>query len=426
MSGKACVIGIDMGTSGARALAMTVEGTVIAGAAANLAAYTDNHRDPKHWLAASQSALTAVLGAIDRRAVRAIAIDGTSGTLLPVDGNGHVLAEPMMYDDPVPDGDILQAIAARAPAESAAHGPTSGLAKVIRFQSIRGVARIIHQADWLAGHLTGRFDLTDENNALKTGYDPVSRRWPDWIAATDARLALFPEVLPAGAAMATISRQAARDHGLNGDVIIAAGTTDGCASFLATGANRPGDGVTALGTTLTVKILSDRPLFAPEYGLYSHRIGDIWLAGGASNSGGGVLARYFEPREIETLSARIDPETATGLDYYPLPRVGERFPVFDPALEPKLSPRPADDASFLKAMLEGIAGIEALAFERLGSLGAPALRSIRSVGGGAKNDVWTKIRLKRLGVVAAPVRSEEAAAGAAILALRAAEAEGSI
>lgn len=423
MSGKASVIGIDMGTSGARALAMTPDGTVLASAAARLSTFTDNHRDPKHWLAAFRSALSAVLDLIDRRTVKAIAIDGTSGTLLPVDDAGHVLAEPMMYNDPVADPHILQAIAARAPAESAAHGPTSGLAKLIRFQSIPNVLRVIHQADWLAGHLTGRFDLTDENNALKTGYDPILRRWPDWIAATGARPALLPTVLPAGALMAKISAQAARDHGLSADVIIAAGTTDGCASFLATGASQPGDGVSALGTTLTVKILSDRPLFAPEFGLYSHRIGDMWLAGGASNSGGGVLARYFEPQAIETLSARIDPETATGLDYYPLPGIGERFPVCDPALQPRLSPRPADDATFLKAMFEGIAGIEALAFDRLKGLGAPALRSIRSVGGGAKNPAWTTMRLKRLGVPAAPVQSEEAAAGAAIVALRAAQSE---
>ena len=74
---------------------------------------------------------------------------------------------------------------------------------------------------------------------------------------------------------------------------VVAGTTDGCAAFLASGASEAGDGVTSLGTTLTLKLLSATPVFAPQFGVYSHRIGDQWLAGGASNSGGGVLASLF-------------------------------------------------------------------------------------------------------------------------------------
>src|SRR3712207_7580953 len=49
-------------------------------------------------------------------------------------------------------------------------------------QALPGVARLLHQADWVAGRLLDRFARTDENNALKTGYDPVERRWPDWLA----------------------------------------------------------------------------------------------------------------------------------------------------------------------------------------------------------------------------------------------------
>ncbi|PLU22874.1 carbohydrate kinase, partial [Sinorhizobium medicae] len=205
---------------------------------------------------------------------------------------------------------------------------------------------------------------------------------------------------------------------------VVAGTTDGCASFLATGADRPGDAVSALGTTLTVKMLSDKPLFAPQYGLYSHRIGDMWLAGGASNTGGAVLAAHFETGRIAALSESIDPATDTGLDFYPLLKPGERFPVADPAFLPRMEPRPAEDAEFLKAIFEGIAGVERLAYERLVSLGSPALRSIRTVGGGAKNATWTAIRKRKLAVPFLPVLSEEAAAGAARLALSGAREAG--
>lgn len=416
------VIGIDIGTSGARAVAMGLDHLIVASGAAKLADVSSDHRAPEAWAGAVDTALGFVLATIDPARVRAIAIDGTSGTLLPVDKDGEPLARPMMYNDPVEDEAILSPIAAFAPEESAAHGATSGLAKALWFQARVSPHRILHQADWLAGRLTGRFEISDENNALKTGYDPMARRWPDWIDKTGMDRALLPEVVPAGSPLDLICAEAAERLRLSPKTLVVAGTTDGCASFLATGADTPGDGVTALGTTMTVKLLSDTPLFAPKYGLYSHRIGDNWLAGGASNSGGIVLASHFSDARIAELSNSIDPARATGLDYYPLPKPGERFPINDPQLQPRMTPRPDDDALFLQAIFEGIAGIEKLAYERLQSLGSPALRSVRTVGGGAKNAAWSAIRAHRLNVPFSAVASEEAAAGTARLALQGARA----
>ncbi|RWE28666.1 MAG: carbohydrate kinase, partial [Mesorhizobium sp.] len=366
------VVGIDIGTSGARAIAMRQDFSIAGQSAVQLEKFGQNPRDPSVWWQAVQAALAELLSGVDRAAIRAIAIDGTSGTLLPVDADGRPVAEPLMYNDKVDDGDILAAIARAAPEASAAHGATSGLAKALRYQHLPGIAAVLHQADWIAGNLSGRFDVSDENNALKTGYDVEERRWPDWIAAAGMRMDLLPDVVEPGDVTGTLTQAAAGLFGLPRDVVVVAGTTDGCASFLATGATAAGDGVTALGSSLTIKILSDRPISAPRFGIYSHRLGDVWLAGGASNSGGKVLAQHFPLARIIELSAAIDPTTETGLDYYPLGTAGERFPIADPALPPRLTPRPADDADYLKAMLEGMAAIEALGYRRLAELGAPA------------------------------------------------------
>ncbi|AZO45669.1 carbohydrate kinase [Mesorhizobium sp. M7D.F.Ca.US.005.01.1.1] len=418
------VIGIDIGTSGARAVAMRPDFSLAGHSAVPLDRFGRNPRDPAVWWSAVGAALTELLSGIDRAAVRAIAIDGTSGTLLPVDKAGRPLAEPLMYNDKVADGDILAAIAREAPAASAAHGPTSGLAKAMRFQSLPGIAMVLHQADWIAGNFSGHFDVSDENNALKTGYDVEARRWPDWIAAAGMRMELLPRVVEPGDVTGALTAAAAELFGLPRDVAVVAGTTDGCASFLATGAAAIGDGVTALGSSLTIKILSNRPISAPRFGIYSHRLGNAWLAGGASNSGGKVLAQHFPLARIIELSAVIDPTTTTGLDYYPLPAIGERFPIADPALPPRLAPRPVADADYLKAMFEGVAAIEALGYDRLAELGAPALTSVRSVGGGAANPTWTAIRQRKLGVDFLPALSDEAAAGTARLALMGASKAG--
>lgn len=411
-------IGIDLGTSGARAVAMTPAFDIAAQGASALSDHGADTRDPRIWWRAVETALDQALTGIEPSSVRAIAVDGTSGTLLPVDAEGSPLARPLMYNDRVEDEALLARIAPVIARDSAAHGATSGLAKALEFQDAGGVAKVLHQADWVAGRFSGGFDTTDENNALKTGYDPVAGCWPEWIATTGLRPELLPRVVAPGTPIGTVMAAMAQRFGLLEDVAIVAGTTDGCASFVATGASEPGDGVTVLGSTLTLKLLCDRPIFAPEFGVYSHRINGLWLAGGASNTGGRVLARYFGADDIHRLSAGFDPNVESGLDYYPLLEPGERFPVMDPALPPRLEPRPASDAVFLQGMLEGIAAIEGRGYGRLADLGAPALRSVRSVGGGAGNAAWTAIRQRRLGVPFLPAHSEQAAAGAARLALK--------
>ena len=285
-------------------------------------------------------------------------------------------------------------------------------------QGAADLAHIIHQADWIAGQFSDRFDVTDENNALKTGYDPVQRQWPGWIADTGLNVKFLPSVVPAGTRVATISGDCADKFDLPPDTAIVAGTTDGCAAFLASGASEPGDGVTSLGTTLTLKLLSSTPVFAPQYGIYSHRIGDAWLAGGASNSGGQAVMAHFSREEIERLTPLLDPHKPTGLDYYPLARSGERFPINDPAMAPRIEPRPSEPRLFLQALLEGISSVEALGYRRLAELGANRLTTIRTVGGGAVNEAWTQIRLNALGVPARPAASPHACVGVARLAWR--------
>ncbi|HEM47392.1 MAG TPA: carbohydrate kinase, partial [Alphaproteobacteria bacterium] len=247
------------------------------------------------------------------------------------------------------------------------------------------------------------------------GYDPVARRWPDWIAALLAPR-LLPRVVAPGTDIGPLGESLRRDLGLRGPVRIVAGTTDSTAAFLATGARQPGEAVTSLGSTLVVKVLAERPVNAPEFGVYSHRLGDLWLAGGASNSGGAALLRHFSPDRLQELSARLHPERPTGLDYYPLCGPGERFPRNDPDLPPRLTPRPHDPVEFLQGMLEGIARIEAHGYRLLERLGAPYPSSVRTAGGGAVNTAWTAIRARLLGVPMLASEHTDAAYGAAVLA----------
>ena len=406
-------LGIDVGTTGIRAAALDHAGDLVAAGHAQLSETGADLRDPRGWARALELSLGRLADQMSLARVGAVCVDGTSGTVIGLDAKGQPVGMALMYNDVVEDPDIRDRVMACAPVTSAAHSASSALARALYLQTRAGVAAICHQADWIAGLLSTDKLPSDESNALKTGYDPVLRQWPDWIAGTGLDRDMLPDVVAVGSQSGTTSGAL----GLPQGVPIVAGLTDGCASFLATGAAAIGDGVTALGTTLTIKLLSPAPIFAPKHGIYSHRIGDLWLVGGASNTGGAVLLQHFTPDEIVGLSNQIDPDCDSGLDYYPLPRPGERFPINDPEQAPRLDPRPADRALFLHGLLEGIAQVEELGYRRLAELGAPQVSALYTVGGGAQNTVWTQMRARLIGVPTKIPLSTQASEGAARLAL---------
>jgi sugar (pentulose or hexulose) kinase len=415
-------LGIDVGTGGVRACAIDAQGGIQGLASAALPSPRRDgdaiDQDPDLWWQAAITALGKLGERVDLCRIERIVVDGTSGTLLLIDAKGRPCSPGLMYNDARATKQAAR-IAAVAPAESGAHGASSALAKLLYLldhDDVSGARHAVHQSDWVAGRLAERHGISDENSALKLGYDPVTRTWPAWIDQLGVPCKLLPKVLVPGTPFAEIGPGTARTLGLSASARVAAGTTDGVAAFIATGADRPGDAVTSLGTTLVVKLLATRPIFAADQGVYSHRLGERWLAGGASNSGGAALLAHFTAEEMERLTPQLRPDEPTGLDYYPLPKQGERFPIADPTLAARITPRPPQDHRFFQGLLEGIASIEALAYQRLALLGAPPLRRVISIGGGARNEAWTRIRQRILGVPVTLAEQTEACFGAALLA----------
>jgi sugar (pentulose or hexulose) kinase len=416
-------LGIDFGTSGCRSCVIDAQARILAEIHTALPAPRRNgpvvEQDPALWWQALTDNLDRLARQTPLNAVGALCLDGTSATLLGCDASGQAVTQALMYNDARARDEARQ-IAAVAPPECAAHGASSSLAKLLWLQHSGAggdIRHALHQADWLIGRLCGQYGVSDENNALKLGYDIIQRCWPDWMDELAVQRALLPNVLPAGQPVAPLLPEWASRWGMSADTTVLSGTTDSTASFIATGAG-PGEAVSALGSTLVLKILSDKPVFSAQHGIYSHRLGRHWLAGGASNSGGAVLQQFFSAQQIARLTQLLQPDQPSGLDYYPLVSSGERFPVNDPTLEPRLAPRPADDALFFQGILEGIARIEAEGYRKLASLGAPRPGRILSTGGGAANSGWCRIRERIIGIPVVAATHQQAAYGAALLALQ--------
>ena len=410
--------GLDFGTSGARLTVINAGREVIwqDDQAYGSSAASADHR---LWQAVLAQLLRGIPPAIASD-IAAIAINGTSATVLLCDGQGALITEPLLYNNAC--GQAQQAPHKEiAPAGSPVLSATSSLVKLLWWRAtlptpvFQRARYLLHQADWLAYQLHGQLGLSDYHNALKLGYDVGALAYPDWLKSLELDR-LLPHVYAPGDRFGQVSATASDGYGLPLHCTVMAGTTDSIAAFLASGARSPGEAVTSLGSTLVIKLLSQTRVDDSRYGIYSHRLGDLWLVGGASNTGGAVLKQYFTDAELQALSAQIAGDRPSPLDYYPLTQPGERFPINDPTWPPRLSPRPEEDAALLHGLLEGIARIEAQGYGLLTQLGATAPTKILTAGGGAQNVTWLTIRQRCLALPVAVAPSTLASFGTACLA----------
>lgn len=434
------VLGIDIGTSGVKAVAVNSRGEVVARGAASLpapvATGAGREQDAEMWWAATADALHGVLADLrakggDAATVAALAVDGTSGTLVPVDADLRPLRPGLMYND------------GRAIAEAAALNEAGGavldrlgyrfnasfaLAKILWLCRHEPVIvdrtwRFLHQADVVTARLTGAVPITDASNALKTGYDIIEGRWPGYLGGIGIDAAKLPVVVPIGATLGTVGVRAAAEFGLPQGCVVVGGMSDGTAACAASGAGAIGDMNTTLGTTVVWKVVASSMIRDPLGRLYSHRHpGGGFLPGGAGNAGGDGIRAFCaagagDPgRLLAERERRLRPGRPTGTLTYPAPARGERFPFVDPAFEPFTSTDRADDDTLYRSCLEGIACIERWGYEVAADLGAECDGVVWTTGRGAAVDVWMQIRADFLGRRVCRATYPESAFGSALVA----------
>ncbi|MDG6772956.1 FGGY-family carbohydrate kinase [Thiomicrorhabdus sp. ZW0627] len=437
---KELILGLDIGTSGIRGSIVSLDRSVM-GASSEKHSHCElfsaqvgmpmpdrncasrrSAQNPLVWIEALKRLFAKLSESPYWQDIGHIVADATSSTVMLCDGDGNPLTEALMYDDQQAQNEakLVAERARKIGVETGALGASSTLAKVMFLLQKSELAKtdnsevsICHQIDFINHYLTGSVGLTDENNALKLGYDLLAEAWPDWVVRLLEQTAhskqlnvLLPKVNRPGEFLQEIDHEVAQRFGLSRQVRVYLGTTDSIAGFLASGASSPGDGVTSLGSTIALKLLSEKPIFNAEFGIYSHRLGNSWLVGGASNAGGAVLLSYFSLDEIKDLVAYLeDHHAAKRLEefytdrFYPILHPGERFPISDTRMQPRLpSPEPKENSSteekaaFLLGLLQGLCHVEELGYNRLQQMGASRLQRVFSVGGGTQNAFWQALR----------------------------------
>jgi sugar (pentulose or hexulose) kinase len=445
-----------------------------------------SYDDPQAWTVAADTLLRNIASKDPAllSSLEAICVSGTSASCLMVDTNNCGAkcrsGKARMYDYDVMNGaeggadlngikamDLLEQY---APPKHTTLAKTSSLAKLVKWHMespIKKGEALAHQADYVSVYLTqgleesrrcgagqrsmSRTISSDWHNCLKLGYDVRKLEWPSWLlnmlqdAGVSDPLKILPyNVVSPGQIIGNVSEHMVQTYALSQDTKVVGGTTDSNAAFFAATEGSLintegslGTAVTSLGSTLALKQLSSTYVEDATRGVYSHRFPQPaasskattsaaqWLIGGASNVGCAILRREnYSTEELHSLSRRIDPMLDSPLEYYPLTKQGERFPVADSSRQPCLDPKPSlmghdvaesnengysyDRTAYLHGLFQGIAKVECDGYRALsdlisdqskdGSLKAKRPRPTRvySCGGGSKNDIWTTMRQRLL------------------------------
>lgn len=430
-------MGLDVGTQGVRCIVVNDQGEVIAGNSIafgkiNTAKESGQYRqNADDWWDAAAKTISACISEIKSRNFKAeeiasISIDGTSGTIVPLDSEHKPLCEAFMYND------------MRARDEAITVHEVCGDLEIkmgLRFNASFSLPRILwiktnmpalyektdvfaHQADYIVGMLTGEYNVSDYSNALKTGYDLIDGCWPQCITGglgIDA--GKLPKIVAPGTPIGQVTRNAASALGLSERTIVVAGSTDGYASALAAGAVDVGNWVSIIGTTMVLKGVTESLVIDPSGSSYSHKLpSGNWMLGGAANIGGRCLNTYFDKKEFPEYEAYAEELTPTGILSYPLIGTGERFPFVDPKAEAFIDGDVSDKKIMFAALMEGVGFAERLAFDRMQQIGCHVDSTIFTSGGACRSEQWLQIRSNILNRQLKVPEVVDAAMGSAMIA----------
>jgi xylulokinase len=422
---RSTFVGLDVGTTGVKAIAVSPEGEVVARAERDYPLATPApgwaEQDPEDWWRAGESAL----GAVGAKDAAGIGLSGQMHGLVALDEADRVIRPAILWNDQrtfAECEEIERRIGVerliRLTGNRALTGFTAPKLLWLREHEPEAYGRIRHvllPKDYVRLRLTGEraTDVADASGTLL--FDVAERRWSREVLEA---LALPREWLPEAMESPEVSGRTA-----NGTPV-AAGAGDQAAGALGVGVAGPGPLSVVLGTSGVV--FAALPAYAPEregrLHVFCHAVPGTWHAMGVMLSAAGSLRWFrdaFAPGEPydELLAGAEEVEPgADGVLFLPY-LSGERTPHADPHARAAFTGLRLEHgrAALTRAVLEGVAYGLRDSLELLRQLGVRA-ESARVSGGGARSRLWLRIVASTLGIPLELMAAEEGAAfGAALL-----------
>lgn len=411
----ACTLGLDLGTSSAKAVVTDTGGKVLAQASAGypvtsaMAGHAES--DPAQWWSAVTACARDAVRAAGARPA-AIGLSGQMHGLVLASAGGQALRPALLWADSRATGSLRayrllgrQALARLA--NPLAPGMTGPMLKWIAEHEPRiyaGARWALPPKDWIRARLTGEFHAEPSDASATLLYDLMGDRWDlEVVRALGLDAGLLAPLLPcSGAVAGHLTAEAATELGLPAGIPVAAGAGDTAAAALGSGVVGDGDIQLTVGTGAQII----RPLTAPvsraEAGinLYRSATPDGWYQMGATISAGLSLNWVREIMNAtweELYSSAVPPGQAHDPIFVPH-LSGERTPYSDPALRGSWTSLSlaGDRTSVLRSALEGTAFAIRDALDAL--LGGHRPASLRLAGGGTLNAGWRQLLADVLGL----------------------------
>ncbi|MDI7275831.1 MAG: xylulokinase [Anaerolineae bacterium] len=446
------LLGIDVGTSGAKALLIDAEGSVIASATEEYPLYTPRplwaEQDPQDWWRATVGAIRAVLAGPGLRAeeIAGLGLTGQMHGMVALDENGQVLRPCIMWNDQRTGPQCAEIMATvgrerflALTGNLALPGFTAPKILWVRQHEpevYRRIAQVLLPKDYIRFRLTGDY-ATEVSDASGTVlFDVAHRGWSqEVLQALDIRPHWLPGSHESPEVTGTLSEAAARETGLPAGLPVVGGGGDQAAQAVGSGIVREGVISVTVGTSGVVFAATDEMKLDPQARLHSfcHAVPGRWHVMGVMLSAGGSL-RWLrdtiagperevghlsgvDPYEIMIAEAAQVPPGSEGLLFLPY-LTGERTPYPDPNARGAfvgLTLR-HNKAALVRAVLEGVAYGLRDSLELLRALQIP-IRQVRASGGGARSTLWRQIMADIFGTELVTINITEGAAyGAALLA----------
>lgn len=439
-------VGVDLGTSGVKVVAMTADGQVVAETDASYPLLTPQpgwtEQRPHDWLDGVRRALRDLSARLEtlNAAPVALGLAGQMHGLVPLGASGEVLRPALLWNDQR-TGAQVEDIERRVPrADLVAR---TGNRAVTGFQLPKllwmrdeepGLYARLRLAllpkDYLAFVLTG-VAATEPSDASGVGALNLSRgEWDtDVLGALGLSAGLFPPVQPSVAVTGTLTREWADHLGLPAGLPVVTGGGDNAAAGIALGlgAARPQTGSVSLGTSGVIFAPQSEPRPDPQGRVhcFAHADGGFHLLGvtlAAAGSLHWLHAKLAPDTPIETLLAEAAqvPPGADGVTFLPY-LAGERSPLMNPDARATFAGLSLAHGRghLVRAVLEGVAA--SLADTQAVIRPLSSLTELLSTGGGARSDLWLGMVSAAVGLPVRPTGARPGAAhGAAILAMPAA------
>ncbi len=449
----AYLLGIDVGTTGTRALLVDERGQVVAGATEEYPLYTPRplwaEQDPADWWRATMDAIHKVVqkSGIASGDIIGVGLTGQMHGVVLLDEKNEVLRPALIWCDQRSQAQcdwITERVGAERLIELTCNPALTGFSapKILWVrdnepETFTRVRRFLLPKDYIRFKLTGEFASEVSDASGTSLFDVRQRRWSDEVlAALGLKRSILPEVLESPVISGHVTRDAARRTGLPEGAPVVGGGGDQAAGGVGNGVVEPGVVSSTIGSSGVVFAFTEEPRLDPKGRMqtFCHAVPGKWHVMGVTQ-GAGLSLRWFrdhcsgaemvvgqntgrDPYELLTEEASLAEPGSEGLIFLPY-LMGERAPHLDPNAKGVffgLTGRHVRQ-HMVRAVLEGVAyslrdSLEIIVTE----MGNPVTQ-VRASGGGGRSALWRQIQADVFGTEMVTINATEGPAyGAALLA----------